>query len=312
MATPSLPQLDGDRLYITDGGLETVLIFKRGIDLPEFAAFPLVEDERGREALRDYFGSYIELARAHGAGLVLDTPTWRANRDWGERLGYPAERLREANANAVAFAQSLRDANPDVAMVVNGVTGPRGDGYVPGATMSADDAEAYHAAQIMAFAEAGADMATAVTMNYAAEAVGVARAALAAGIPVAISFTVETDGRLPTGQELGDAIGEVDAATRGEVAYYMVNCAHPTHFEHVLQGSWTERVVGLRANASRMSHAELDAAEELDDGDPEELGEQYRALRERLPRLNVVGGCCGTDDRHVGAAVRCLTEAGQA
>ena len=300
MAT-RLPQQKGDRLYITDGGLETVLIFKRGIDLPEFAAFPLLDDDDGREEVRRYYDDYIGLAREHDAGLVLDTPTWRANRDWGERLGYSPGRLREVNRDAVALARELRDLSPDVPMVVNGMLGPRGDGYVPGERMSADEAEAYHAAQIAAFAGAGAEMATAMTINYVEEAIGIARAAIAAGLPVVISFTVETDGRLPTGQELGDAIAEVDAGTAGEVAYYMINCAHPTHFEHVLDGAWTERVLGLRANASRMSHAELDAADELDDGDPDELGEQYRALRARLPKLTVVGGCCGTDDRHVAA-----------
>ena len=300
MAT-QLPQQTGDRLFITDGGLETALIFKRGIDLPEFAAFPLVEDEAGSETMRDYFAPFIAIAREHRAGLVVDTPTWRANPDWGGRMGYSREQLRDANTRAVAFAKEQRDENPDVPMVVNGVVGPRGDGYVPGETMTPEQAEAYHAEQIAAFAEAGVDMVTPTTINYVEEAIGSARAAIAAGLPVVISFTVETDGRLPTGQELGEAIAQVDAATDGQVAYYMINCAHPTHFEHVLAGDWTERVGGLRANASRMSHAELDAAEELDDGDPQELGEQYRALRERLPNLNVVGGCCGTDDRHVGA-----------
>jgi len=305
-----LPQLSGDRLYITDGGLETVLIFKHGIDLPEFASFPLLEDDEGAQALRDYFQPYAAIARDQGAGLVVDTATWRANPDWGERLGYSRGRLREVNRRAVELAKEVGAANPDVPTVVNGVIGPRGDGYVPGETMTADEAEAYHAEQIATFAAAGVDMVSAITMNYVEEAAGIARAAVAAGVPVAISFTVETDGRLPTGQELGDAIATVDEATGGEVAYFMINCAHPTHFEHVLDGPWTERVAGLRANASRMSHAELDQAEELDDGDPHELGEQYRALRERLPNLAVVGGCCGTDDRHV--AQVCAALGGQA
>lgn len=304
-----LPQLAGDRLFVTDGGLETTLIFQAGIDLPAFAAFVLLEDAGGRSALRDYFSPYLALAAEHDAGIVIDTATWRANPDWGQQLGYDADALDDVNRAAVAFAHELAAELPvEVPFVVNGVVGPRGDGYVAGVLMTAQEAEEYHAPQLAAFAEAGADMATAVTMTYAQEAIGVVRAADRAGLPVAISFTVETDGRLPSGQTLREAIEQVDAETDEAAAYFMVNCAHPTHFEHVLadDGAWRERIAGVRANASRMSHAELDEAEELDDGDPAELGMQYRELRERLPRLAVVGGCCGTDARHVGEACRAL------
>jgi len=120
-------------------------------------------------------------------------------------------------------------------------------------------------------------------------------------MPVAISFTVETDGRLPTGQELGSAIEEVDQATAGYATYFAINCAHPTHFECVLAdtGAWVERVRGLRANASRKSHAELNESPELDMGSPIELGSDYARIAQSLKRLNVMGGCCGTDHRHV-------------
>jgi homocysteine S-methyltransferase len=302
-----LPQLSGDRLFITDGGLETTLIFHLGLELPDFAAFDLLRDETGAEALRRYYEPYLEIAREHGAGIVLDTATWRANRDWGERLGYTAEELVEANRRAVALIEELRASNPDVPAVLDGVVGPRGDGYVVGETMSAGEAEAYHSEQIGTFAGTAADMISAITMTYADEAVGIARAAQAAGLPAAISFTVETDGRLPSGQPLGEAIEQVDGETGSAPAYFMINCAHPSHFEDVLEGSWLARVGGIRANASRMSHEELDAAEELDEGDPDELAAQYRALRERLPNVAVVGGCCGTDDRHVSAiAAACV------
>jgi S-methylmethionine-dependent homocysteine/selenocysteine methylase len=300
----SLPQLSGDRVFLTDGGLETTLIFHRGIDLPQFASYPLLRDEQGRAALRDYFARYLELARERGAGFVLDTATWRSNPDWGALLGDDAAELDRVNRDAVAFARELREQyGDDVPVLVNGVVGPRGDGYVVGEAMSAEEAERYHSAQIGSFAAAGADMVSAITMTYAEEAIGIARAAAAAGLPVAISFTVETDGRLPSGQALGEAIEQVDAATGGSVAYYMVNCAHPSHFAHVLGdgGGWRDRIAGLRANASRMSHEELDAAEELDAGDPEELGAGYVALRSHLPKVNVLGGCCGTDERHIAA-----------
>ena len=296
-----LPQLSGDRLYLTDGGLETTLIFHLGLDLPDFAAFDLLRDDSGTEALLRYYESYIAIARGHGAGIVLDTATWRASRDWGERLGYSTEELAEANRRAVALIEELRAAYPDVPAVLDGVVGPRGDGYVVGKAMTPEQAEAYHGEQIGTFAGTAADMVSAITMTYADEAVGIARAAQAARLPAAISFTVETDGRLPSGQPLGEAIEQVDADTGSAPAYFMINCAHPTHFEEVLEGPWLERVRGVRANASRMSHEELDAAEELDEGDPDELAEQYRALRERLPNATVLGGCCGTDDRHVAA-----------
>ncbi len=305
-----LPQLADDALLLTDGGLETTLIFHMGLDLPCFAAFTLLEDEAGRAALRAYYEPYLVLAAEGGTGFVLDTPTWRANPDWAQQLGYAPAALDAANRASVAFVRELAAEVPAATpVVVSGVLGPRGDGYVAGERMAPGAAAEYHARQLGVFADAGADMASAVTLTYAEEAIGIVRAAAAAGLPSVVSFTVETDGRLPSGQGLAEAIGQVDAETDGAAAYFMVNCAHPTHFEHVLEdeGAWRERIRGVRANASRMSHAELDEAEQLDDGDPAELGAQYRALRERLPRLSVVGGCCGTDARHVraiGAALR--------
>ena len=301
----TLPQLSGDRLYLTDGGLETSMIFHHGLDLPQFASFKLLEDEQGRAALRDYFSGFLAVARERDAGFILDTATWRSSPDWGALLGYDAAALDAVNRAAVAFAREIREeqGRPEAPILVNGVVGPRGDGYVVDQLMAADDAREYHSAQVRSFAEAGADMVSAITMTYTEEAIGIARAAAEAGIPVAISFTVETDGRLPSGQALGDAIAQVDFETGGTVAYYMVNCAHPSHFEHVLEegGAWLGRIAGLRANASTLSHAELDEAEELDEGDPEELGAGYVALRAHLRNVNVLGGCCGTDERHVAA-----------
>ncbi len=301
----SLPQLSGDRVYLTDGGLETTMIFHRGLELPHFASYKLLCDEQGRAELRDYFMRYLAVAREHGAGFVLDTPTWRSNPDWGAQLGDDGEALDRVNREAVAFARELRaelgaGAGP---VLVNGVVGPRGDGYIAADLMSASAARDYHAAQVAAFAAAGADLASAITMTYAEEAIGIAGAAADAGLPVAISFTVETDGRLPSGQALGDAIEQVDAETLAYPAYYMVNCAHPSHFDAVVAsgGGWRDRIAGLRANASAKSHAELDAAEELDAGDPVALGSDYAALRTHLPGVRVLGGCCGTDVRHIRA-----------
>ena len=300
----ALPQLR-DTPFLTDGGIETTLIFHDGHELPHFAAYDLLTRDGGEEALRAYFEPYVRIARDRNLGIVLETATWRANPDWAERLGHSPAQLAQLNRRAVELLEGLRDEyeTDSTPIVISGCIGPRGDGYVVGETMTAETAERYHATQIATFAETAADLVTAITMTYADEAVGIVRAARAVGMPVVISFTVETDGRLPSGQSLGDAIAEVDDHTDGYAAYLMVNCAHPSHFDAVLEPgtAWTDRVMGLRANASRLSHAELDEAEELDTGNPEELALEYVALRERLPRLTVLGGCCGTDHRHVEA-----------
>ena len=301
-----LPQLAGDT-FITDGGMETTLIFHDGLDLPHFAAFVLLDDPQGIEALRAYYAAYIDLAAKRGVGIVLDAPTWRANRDWGERLGYFPEALADVNRRGVALLEELRPEG--VRMLISGCIGPRGDGYRVDDTMSPDEAQDYHEAQVKTFAQTTADLVSALTLTYADEAVGIARAAQAADMPCVISFTVETDGRLPSGQSLADAIEQVEAATNRSVEYFMINCAHPTHFADVLEesGTWRDRIQGVRANASEKSHAELDEATELDAGDPVALAGHYRDLQQRLPNLNVVGGCCGTDHRHIAeicAAVR--------
>lgn len=298
----ALPQTTG-RLFLTDGGIETSLIYHDGLELPCFAAFDLLRDEEGRETLKRYYRPYLDIARKRNTGFVLESATWRASADWGERLGYSAGELAEANRAAIALLEELRaeDKPNGRPIVISGCVGPRGDGYDPGQVMSPLQAQNYHADQIAIFRETAADMVTAFTMTNTPEAIGLTRAAVAAGMPVAISFTVETDGNLPTGESLPRAIGAVDAATGGAPAYYMINCAHPTHFMSVLAegGDWTQRIGGLRANASSLSHAELDRATELDDGDPAELGRQYAQIRRRMPRINVLGGCCGTDCRHI-------------
>jgi len=298
-----LPQLDGG-VFVTDGGIETTLIFHHGLELPEFAAFDLLKNAEGTAQLRRYYEPYVRLAREQGLGLVLESPTWRANPDWAERIGYTRAELDTLNRKAIALMEGIRDEqDPGAPIVISGCVGPQGDGYEPDAILSAEKAELYHSMQIGTFAETAADMVTAITMTYSAEAIGVTRAARAGGLPVVISFTLETDGSLPSGQSLASAIEEVDRETDTTPAYYMINCAHPTHFEGALQsgGAWIERIGGLRTNASIKSHAELDEAEELDEGDPRDLATRHAALMEQLPRVNVLGGCCGTDDRHVAA-----------
>ena len=283
-------------LELTDGGIETTLVYREGFDLPCFAAFPLLNEPRGRGAFRRYFDPFLELADARGLGFVLDTVTWRANPEWGARLGYDARRLAAANRRAVEFASSIAASGDRV--LVNGVVGPRGDGYVVAERMSADEAADYHAFQITELCAAGAERITALTLTYPDEAIGIVHAATAAGLPVVISFTVETDGRLPDGTPIGLAIQQVDLATASAAEFFMLNCAHPSHIARGLDGS-LDRVGGLRVNASALSHAELDEAVELDAGDPAALASDNAALRSWLPSVRLLGGCCGTDHRHV-------------
>ncbi len=304
-----LPQLGGGP-FMTDGGIETTLIFQLGFNLPEFAAVDLLRSAVGTDALRGYYARYAELATQLGIGFVCESPTWRASPAWAARLGYSVSELDHLNRVAIELMEEVRNRYEDSAapFVISGCVGPQGDGYSPDEMLAPEVAESYHETQVETFAQTSADMVTAITMTYAAEAVGIVRAASKVGLPVAISFTVGTDGRLPSGQPLGEAIDQVDQQTQHAAAYFMVNCAHPTHFEHILEGDapWLARIRGVRANASTKSHAELDEATVLDDGDPEDLARRHLQLREALPNLNVVGGCCGTDERHVEAIWRTL------
>jgi S-methylmethionine-dependent homocysteine/selenocysteine methylase len=295
-----LPQMAGP-VFLADGGIETDLIFNRGIDLPHFASFVLHGDPEGEEVIRRYFRDYLAIGERHGHGLVLETLTWRASPDWGDLLGYDALGLYDVNRRAAELLLDLRANEGNGAVVVSGCIGPRGDAYTGWGDMSADQAAEYHGAQVATLAASGVDLISALTLTNAAEATGIALAARHHGIPAVISFTVETDGRLPDGTDLVAAIEAVDRSTERWPSYYMINCAHPDHFAEVVteHREALGRVGGIRANASRLSHRELDERPDLDDGDPVEFGSQLASLRAVLPRLTVLGGCCGTDHRHI-------------
>ncbi len=300
----NLPQLSGD-LFLTDGGIETTMLFHEQLDLPLFAAFTLLEQPEGRAALNRYFNAHCRIATEHNVGFILEAITWRASPDRATKLDYSLTELNTLLNEAIEYLIPFRDQyeNEHSPMVISGCIGPRGDGYVPGEMMSVQQAEHYHSFQIKRFSETKADMMTALTLNYVEEAIGIALAAKKYNMPVVISFTVETDGNLPTGQSLKEAIEQVENETDNSPIYYKINCAHPSHFENVIscKESWLDKIHSLRANASNCSHAELDEAEELDEGNPIELAQQYTQLREKLPNLNVLGGCCGTDARHIEA-----------
>jgi S-methylmethionine-dependent homocysteine/selenocysteine methylase len=300
----ALPQLNGD-WFLTDGGVETTLVFRKGIELPQFASFPLLDTEEGRQTLRDCVRPYLDLSRKHDAGIIIETLTWRASRDWAQKLGISSADLERLTRTAVDEVAGFRkeyesDGRP---VVISGQVGPRGDAYNPDRLLGIEEAERYHAEQVGIFRDTEADFVTSMTLTHVEEAIGITRAAGAAGLPVVIGFTVETDGRLPNGQTLGEAIEAVDQDDCASPAYYMINCAHPTHFASVLEpgARWTERIRCLRANASALSHAELDESTEIDEGNPTELGQQHREMLEILTNVNILGGCCGTDERHVDA-----------
>ena len=286
--------------YVTDGGLETDLLFNHGFELPEFAAFPLLETDDGVAALDSYYDGFAEIALSAGAGLVLETPTWRANPDWATQVGYDREAMDRANRAAVQLMQRVKARNAVGSTLIAGVVGPRGDGYVSDGRSDVDEAAEYHSQQIQSFADEGVDFVHAMTITGTAEAIGVVKACRAAGVPVAISFTVETDGRLPDGSTLREAIELVDAEAAPD--WFGVNCAHPTHIVEAFDGGeWQSRIAELRPNASTLTHEELDAMEVLDTGDVGLLTSSLDSLRPHLPKLAIVGGCCGTDSSHVAA-----------
>jgi len=304
-----LPQLDS-RMFLTDGGMETTLIFLQGIELPEFSAITLMDNPKGLQIAKDYFQTYLQMAQDFGTGFILESVTWRGSSGWAAPLGYSPKQLEQLNRKAIRMLHDLRtqyEAN-ETPIVISGCIGPRGDAYDASEALTANVAQHYHAKQIRIFREENADLVTALTLTSADEAIGITRAAQAENIPVVISFTLETDGRLPNGQSLADAIDKVDAATGQGPSYFMINCAHPSHFIETLRDSQRDfaRIRGIRANAYCKSHAELDEATVLDSGNPNELGLLYLDLQKLLPQLAVIGGCCGTDHRHVRAMGKAL------
>ena len=300
----TLPHESAD-LFLTDGGLETTLIFLEGFKLPYFAAFDLLKDEKGYNGIRDYYIRYLKIAKDYKTGFILESPTWRANPDWIEKLNYPKSAIEDINKKAVQLLVDLKNRFQVQlsAIIISGCIGPRGDGYKLDNKITVDEAQKYHSQQIEVFGHTPVDMVSAITMNYVEEAIGIARAAAAVSLPVVISFTVETNGKLPGGMDLKEAIEQVDENVKEPPLYFMINCAHPTHFIKELQDGqnerWIKRIKGIRANASCKSHAELDEATELDRGNPQELGNEHRRLKNIFNQLNVFGGCCGTDEEHV-------------
>jgi homocysteine S-methyltransferase len=295
----NLPQLGTD-IFACYTGMETEILFRDGIDLPGFACYPLLLNPEHKNLIREYYGKLADLARDQNVGLILESVTWVANRDRGAELGFSPAELKRFNLEAIQLLAEVREEKGDLPTVLSGQVGPRDDGYAPKSKMTTEQAADYHSEQIEVYAQSDVDIVSGFTICYPEEAAGIVRAAQRHELPVAIAFTVETDGRLPCGTSLKDAIEQVDNETKSGAEYFLLNCAHPDHFTPILDnGQWMKRLKGIVANASRCSHAELDNAIELDDGDPVELGLQLGALRNQYPHLTIVGGCCGSSLKHM-------------
>lgn len=306
----NLPQLNGHAMTC-GGGFETWLQYVDGFKLRHFCAFELINDERGLECLKDYHRRLVEAAVENGFGVINEGLHYRASRDWGELIGFSRAALEEINIRGIEFYKDFaREYQSDeTPMIVGGVIGPRGDAYNVGRTPDAAEAEDYHSEQILTFKKAGADLVTAATFSSVEEATGLARAARAADMPVVISFFVAKGGKLKGGETLEEAIASVDAATDKAPVYYMINCTHPTEFEAgLIDGNWSKRLGGFMPNAVAMETLDLCKLGHLEDGDPAELGGQMASLARRFPHINVWGGCCGTDGRHIGQIARQVGE----
>jgi homocysteine S-methyltransferase len=299
------------RLMTTAGGFETWMQYVDGFELRHFCGFELLNDARGVICLRDYHRKVVEAAVANGFGVINEGLHYRASRDWGELTGYSRDALEEINIRGIQFYQDFAReyASPETPMPVGGVIGPRGDAYNVGRTPDAAEAEDYHSEQILTFQKAGADHVTAMTFSSVEEAIGLVRAAKSASMPVIVSFILPNGGRLSGGETLENAINRVDAATGNVPEYYMTNCTHPTEFEPGLTaGEWSARLGGFMPNAVAMETLDLCKLGHLEDGDPEALGAQMASLAQRFPHINVWGGCCGTDGRHIHQITRQVGE----
>lgn len=297
----SLPQLNGD-IYLTEGGIETYIMYKKGFELQNFSLFHLLNDDVAAAEIKEYLRKVMAVAERNDVGLIMCGPLYRASRDWGDLLGYSTEELAAVNHRCIEMFEELASESKLARdrILFSGVVGPRGDAYNLNTSITADEAEAYHSEQIATLDRAGADFITGLTLNSAEEAIGIARAAKAVGIPVVISFTLDKQGELRPGQTLRKAIAHVDDATESAPAYYMINCTHPIDFAPAFEpGDWTKRLGGIRPNASSLAKGVLCKLGHLEEGDPAELGQQMAELARRYPHLSVWGGCCGTDDAHL-------------
>jgi homocysteine S-methyltransferase len=292
---PAADLLGGDALILTDGGIETSLMFESGLALPEpLESAALV----GTDAMRELYAGYIEAARACDLPVIIGTPTFRAGARQAEAAGAD---VREVNAAAVRHHQALRAAaGPGAPVLVAGVLGPYGDAYTPSEAPDAAFAERYHAVQAAALADAGVDLLFAPTFPAVDEAIGCVRAMTATGLPSVISYVLGRDARVLDGTPLADAVARVDAETDPPPTFHSLSCIHADVAARALDGVLPGRVLECKANGSALTPAELVALDHLDSDAPETFAaDMWRLHTEH--GLRVLGGCCGTDARHMRA-----------
>jgi homocysteine S-methyltransferase len=308
----TFPVRSGEALFLTEGGIETELMYKWRFELPHVAVFPLLDNPDAVAVMRGIYRRSLDVAAAHGMSAMLTGLDYRASPDWGGLPGYSQEALVEANHQAIDFLRELaREYNDDLPRVlVGGIIGPRGDAYELNRTITADAAEDYHATQLTTLKQADVDFAAAMTFNNIPEAIGVARAATTIGVPLVISLTVDSTSRLKSGPTVAEAVETIDAETDGAPACYMLNCSHPVEFEPGLtDGDWIRRLRGFRPNASKMEKIALCQIGHLEEGDPVELGRLMGDLARRYPHMDIWGGCCGTGTVHLGEIAKNVCKA---
>jgi len=300
-------------LFLTEGGIETEIIYKHGFELPEFAMFTLLENPRAVGVMRDMFRRQLDVAAEFAMSVLLTGLDYRASPDWGARLGYSQHGLAEINIRAIEFLREIASEYHEQIprILIGGIIGPRGDAYQLNKTITSVEAEDYHAVQLATLKAAKVDFACALTFNNTPEAIGVARAATTIGVPLTVSLTVNSNGRLKSGPTVAEAVKSIDAeAGKSAPAFYMLNCSHPVEFEPALtEGAWLERLRGFRPNASKMEKIALCKLGHLEEGNPVELGRLMGDLARRIPHMDIWGGCCGTGETHLREIAKNVREA---
>lgn len=301
---------------LADAAIETRIMFETRVRMdPHIQVAALLERPRGRAALREIYATYLDVAWAHGLPIVMGTPTFRASRRYVERARRPAaETVRRLNTEAVAFLNEIRDQGEHDPVFLAGVIGPYGDAYSPDDCLNHLDGADYHLEQVRALAEAGVDALFAPTFPSIEEAHGVAMAMATTELPYAIGFVLDHRGRMLDGTYLHDAIERIDNAVVPAPAWYAISCVHPTVARTALAdlasagGGALTRLREVKANGSRLAPDELVSLDHADSDEPDIFGEAMHQLGIDFD-VQILGGCCGTDSRHLAALARRLEAA---
>lgn len=293
--------LDNNNIFMINGGLETTLIYKYNLELPFFSCIDLFKNVNTKKIIYQYYLEYLKVAQKYNSFIIIDTPTWRFNKDWASKLGYNEIELLNRNKEAVVLISKLKNDYNNI--IISGKIGPKYEGYFISEKMSIEESKNYHSTQIKTFSELNIDIITASAMNYVEEAIGISYSAKDKSIPLVISFTLNNDSKLPSGMALEDAINYIDYITNEYPIYYMINCVHPKYFIELLRinkdKKWINRIRGIRPNASSKSHEELEKLNKLDSGNIDELANYCKEIKNICPNINIFGGCCGTNINHV-------------